>query len=101
LIALIQQVHNSWKAWRVSKAFKVLQKYNITYWTELPVLTEEVVSVLQLTVNGMVDQVEQKFKNESGEFKRAQVLRAVMNIIPTATEREIAFAIEKRINDAY
>jgi len=49
----------------------------------------------------MVDQVEQKFKNESGEFKRAQVLRAVMNIIPTATEREIAFAIEKRINDAY
>jgi len=101
LTALIQRVRNSWKAWRVSKAFKVLQKYNITYWTELPVLTEEVVSVLQLTVNGMVDQVEQKFKNESGEFKRAQVLRAVMNIIPTATEREIAFAIEKRINDAY
>lgn len=101
MTALIQRVRNSWKAWRVSKAFKVLQKYNITYWTELPVLTEEVVSVLQLTVNEMVDQVEQKFKNESGEFKRAQVLRAVMNIIPTATEREIAFAIEKRINNAY
>lgn len=101
MIALIQRARNSWKAWRVSRAFRVLQIYNVPYWTELPVLTEEVVSILQLTVNEMVDQVEQKFKNESGEFKRAQVLRAVMNIIPTATEREIAFAIEKRINDAY
>jgi len=100
LTALIQQVRNSWKAWRVSRAFKVLQKYNVTYWTELPIVLQDVTE-LQLTVNKMVDQVEQKFKNESGEFKRAQVLRAVMNIIPAATERGIAFAIEKRINDAY
>lgn len=97
---LTQQVRNIWKAWRVSRAFKVLKSYNIQFWTELPVTTvREEVSNLQLVVNGMVDQVEEKFKKEAGEFKRAQVLRAVMNILPDALERDIALAIEKRIQE--
>lgn len=102
LIALIQQVRNIWRAWRVSRALKVLNKYNISYKieTSTPVVLEEVTE-LQLTVNQMVEQVEQKFKRESGEFKRSQVLRAVLNILPDALERDISFAIEKRIKDAY
>lgn len=97
-IALIQQVRNIWKAWRISRAFRILNKYNVQYWTELPVSTvEEEITVLQNTVDQMVDQVEEKFRNEAGEFKRAQVLRAVMNILPDALERDIALAIEKKI----
>lgn len=101
LTALIQQVRNIWKAWRVSRAFKVLNKYKVQYWTELPVTTvEKEITILQETVDAMVDQVEEKFKKEAGEFKRAQVLRAVMNILPDALERDIAFAIEKKIQQS-
>lgn len=101
--ALIQQVRNKYIAWRVSRAFKTLNKYKVQYWTELPVAPVVIYepTQLELTVNEMIEQVEQKFKSESGEFKRAQVLRAVMNILPNEKERDISFAIEKRIQNAY
>ena len=34
----------------------------------------------------------------SGEFRRAQAMRAIMNIHPDATQRQIALAIELAIN---
>lgn len=54
-------------------------------------------SAVQDSVSELVAQVEEKFKGESGEFKRAQVMRAVMNQLPKASERDIAFAIEVEI----
>lgn len=42
----------------------------------------------------VVKQVENKFKAESGEFKRSQAMRMLMNIQPEAIERDIALAIE-------
>ena len=41
-----------------------------------------------------VKHVEDKFPDESGEFKRAQALRMLMNRNPEATEKDLAFSIE-------
>ena len=71
-------------------AFKILNYYKINYF----IYPSE---SRQLLVNSMVDQVEGKFKNESGEFKRAQVMRAIMNSDSTMPERDIALAIELAI----
>ena len=84
---LIQQVRNKIKSWRISRAVKVLDKYKVQYYL-LPD------GEIQEIVNMFVKQVEEKFKGESGEFKRAQVLRATMNTLPKASERDIAMAIE-------
>lgn len=84
---LIQQVRNKFITWRVSRAFRVLDKYKVSY--IIPPSSD----VNQL-VQKFVQQVEEKFGNESGEFKRAQVMRAVMNSDPSLKERDIAFAIE-------
>lgn len=54
---------------------------------------------LQQTVNHVVREVEKKFLHESGEFKRAQVLRSVMNIHSNAPERDIGYAIEKAVRE--
>jgi hypothetical protein len=48
----------------------------------------------QIIVEGLVVQVQSKFKDQSGEFKRSQVLRAAMNAFPKAEERELGLAIE-------
>lgn len=56
-------------------------------------------SILQTTVNRVVREVEAKFPNESGEFKRAQALRSVMQIHPEAPERDIAYAIEIAVRE--
>lgn len=71
-------------------AFWILKKYDVKY-----LLLPE--SEIQTVVNAMVEQVENKFKTESGEFKRAQVMRAVMNQLPYVSERDIAWAIEVKI----
>lgn len=83
----IQQVRDKYQAWRVKKAFQVLDKYGILYFTLPNTSTQTVVTML-------VKQVEEKFKGESGQFKRDQVLRASMNSLPDVSEREIAMAIE-------
>ena len=49
---------------------------------------------IQVIVDALVGQVQGKFNGQSGEFKRAQVLRAAMNSLPKATERDLALAIE-------
>ena len=71
-------------------AYYILDKYKVNYF----IYPEE---KLQVLVNQLVDQVESKFKGESGEFKRAQVMRAALNI-PGVTERQVALAIEMAIN---
>jgi len=68
-------------------AFWILKKCKVNYF----VYPGE---VHQVIVDGLVQQVESKFKEQSGEFKRSQVLRAAMNAFPEAKERELAFAIE-------
>lgn len=74
----------------IKLAFWILNKYGVNYFL-YP--TEEI----QRVVNLLVDQVEEKFRASSGEFKRGQVLRASMNSLPNASEREIALAIELSI----
>ena len=83
----IEKLRSKIKSWRISRAIKVLDKYEVKYYL-LPD------GEIQTTVNMFVKQVEEKFKGESGEFKRAQVLRATMNTLPKASERDIAMAIE-------
>lgn len=71
-------------------AYWIFKRYEVSF-----ILRPD--TLLQDTVGMMVSQVEDKFSKESGEFKRAQVMRAVMNILPDASERDIAFAIELEI----
>lgn len=78
---------NKIKVWLIKLAFKILTKYHVRYY-----LVEE--SELQHLVDRLVGDVEKKFGSESGEFKRAQVMRAAMNSDPEASERDIALAIE-------
>ena len=66
---------------------KILDKFGVNYF----LYPNE---NMQVVVNGVVDQVEAKFKKEAGEFKRSQALRSCMNIDSKWTEREIALAIE-------
>jgi hypothetical protein len=69
-------------------AFWILKKYEIRYL----LVTED---DFQHIIDELVEQVELKFKGESGEFKRAQVLRAALNIYgESKIERDIAYAIE-------
>lgn len=84
---LIQLVRN----WRIKRAFKVLDKYDVKYFIQPD-------SAVLKVVAGLVEQVERKFGKETGEYKRHQVLRAAMNALPEASEREIALAIEMAIN---
>lgn len=44
-----------------------------------------------------VRQVQEKFGNESGEFKRSQGLRMLLNIT-TAAERDCSLALEKAVH---
>ena len=80
----------------IKLAFWLLRVYKVTL--EPVVIYEEkdygLDPGLMKITEGMVEQVENKFGTQSGEFKRHQVLRAVMNSIPNASERDIAFAIE-------
>ena len=71
-------------------AFWILKRYNVNYF----IYPSE---GLQLEINALVDQVETKWGKESGEFKRSQALRAIMNSHPSLTERETALAIELSI----
>jgi len=48
----------------------------------------------QTIIEGLVQQVQAKFADQSGEFKRSQVLRAAINTFPKAEERELGLAIE-------
>lgn len=72
-------------------AYYILKRYNVNY---MIVPKTELIEMTRM----MVDQVEGKFKEQSGEFKRHQVLRAVKNSLPGAKEREIALAIEMVIH---
>lgn len=63
-------------------------------WSGTIYYIEDNESQFQKDVVNMVNQVEEKFKDESGEFKRSQVLRAVMNMYPQVLEKDIAFSIE-------
>lgn len=55
--------------------------------TELDALAKEFVAQLN----------EDRFKGTSGEYKRSQVMRMLMNRLPEARERDIAWAIENAI----
>ena len=79
------------KNYLLKLAFHILKKYEIRY-----VLIVE--DDFQRIIDELVEQVESKFKNESGEFKRSQVLRAAMNIYgESKIERDIAYAIEMAV----
>ena len=68
-------------------AFWILRKCEVNYF----VYPSE---SRQIIIEGLVSQVQGKFKDQSGEFKRSQVLRAAMNAFPKVEEREIGLAIE-------
>jgi len=42
-----------------------------------------------------VEQVQQKFGDSSGERKRAQAFRMLLNLCPEADHRDLGYAIEK------
>ena len=46
-----------------------------------------------------VAHVDEKFPRESGEFKRGQALRVLLNKHPEARERDCAWAIEHAIQE--
>lgn len=73
-------------------AYWILKKYNIRYFL-MP--SGEVLEV----VKAVAESAHQKFSDASGEYKRNQVLRSVMNILPNAKEREINLAIEMYISE--
>ncbi len=61
----------------------------------VPLRADEMASPeLAASARMFVAHVQRGFTGQSGEFKRSQVLRAMMNRHPEATERDIALAIE-------
>lgn len=50
----------------------------------------------ELAVN-FCKQANEQFPDTSGEFKRATVLRMLMNVFPNEKERDLAWAIENAI----
>ena len=80
----------------IKLAYKILSLYGVIQ--EPVIIYKEkdfgLDPVLARVTLGMVEQVESKFGEQSGEFKRHQVLRAMINTFPAASERDIAFAIE-------
>lgn len=87
---LIQQVRNKIDKKLLQFACWIFKRAGIDY-----ALIPD--SALQTTVSELVTQVEEKFGNESGEYKRSKVLLAVMQVFPEALERDISFAIELEI----
>ena len=59
-----------------------------------PTFTEMVSSELLASARMFIPHVRARFRGESGEFKRAQVLRGLLNRHPGALERDCALAIE-------
>lgn len=68
-------------------AFWILNRYEINYFI-YP--SEE----KQARIEQLMLQVESKYINEEGAYKRHQVLRAALNALPDMSESDIAFAIE-------
>jgi len=60
-------------------------------------LVKKVPSEIENLAFDFVKQVEEKFKGESGEFKRSQVLRMLLNRFPSERESTLAMAIEQSV----
>lgn len=60
-------------------------------------LVKRIPTEIDQLADEFVKQVENKFNGESGEFKRSQVLRMLLNRFPTERESVLAMAIEQSV----
>ena len=59
-------------------------------WHPVPLVSDDLMASARM----FVAHVQEQFEEQSGEFKRSQCLRALLNRHPGATERDAALAIE-------
>ena len=64
-------------------------------------VTDLVAPELVASARMFVAHVEEHFRGQSGEFKRAQVLRGLLNRHPGAKERDCALAIEVGVRSTW
>jgi hypothetical protein len=66
----------------------------VYFWPREKQLTSEVEDEVMTAAKRLVGEVEKSFADMSGEFKRSQVMRALINIFPTKKAQDLALAIE-------
>ena len=73
----------------------IFKRWNLVL---IPIPVSQDTEELDKLAKEFVDQLnDDRFKGTSGEYKRSQVLRMLMNHFPDSRERDLAWAIENAI----